>query len=67
MNNIRVGEYVRTKNQGIFRISHINPDIIINEFNRVCLTQNEKVAFGSLDEVNKLEHSFNIEDLLKER
>ena len=67
MEDIKVGQYVRTKNQGIFRISHINHDNVINEFSRVCVTQNGKVGFGSLDEVNKLAYSFDIEDLLRVR
>lgn len=62
---IEVGEYVRTKNQGIFIVSHINPDIVVNDFSRVCLCQNEKVAFGSIEEIEKLKHRKDIKDLLE--
>ena len=65
MENIKVGEYVRTKSQGIFRISHINPDNIINEFSKVCLTQNEKVGWGSIEAIKELKHSPNIIDLIE--
>lgn len=64
---IEVGEYVRTKNQGIFIISHINPDIVVNDFSRVCLCQNEKVAFGSIEEIEKLKHSKDIIKLIEAR
>ena len=62
---LKYGEYVRTKNQGIFIIIHINPDMVVNDFNRVCLGQNEKVAFGSIEEIKKLKHSKNIIDLIE--
>ena len=56
---------MRTSNQGIFRISHINKDNIINEFSRVCLTQNEKMAFGSIEEIKKMKRSFDIIALIE--
>lgn len=65
MEEIKVGDYVRTKNQGIFIISHISPDIIVNEFSRVCLCQNEEVAFRSIEEIKKLKHSKNPIDLIE--
>lgn len=65
MEEINVGEYVRSKYQGIFIISHINVDFDDGDYKKVCICQNEKVAFTSIDVIKQLKHSFNIIDLLE--
>ena len=63
---IEVGEYVRTPNQGIFYISHINIDFDDSNFNKVVMCQNEYVSFTNIDTVKTLKHSKNIIDLIQE-
>ncbi len=64
-NEIKVNEFVRS-NQGIFIISHINIKFDNNDYRKVCLCQNEKVAFTSIDNIKKLKHSPNLIDLICE-
>jgi len=61
---IEAGEFVRTP-KGIFIISHINISFKDSNFNKVCICQNEKVGFTSIDEIKKLKHSKNIIDLIE--
>lgn len=63
-NEIKVNEFVRS-NQGIFIISHINIKFDNNDYRKVCLCQNEKVAFTSIDNIKKLKHSSNLKDLIE--
>ena len=65
MEEIKVGEYVRTKNQGIFIISHINIDFDDSDFKKVCICQNKKVAFTNIDTIKELKHSPSIIDLIE--
>lgn len=65
MEEIEVGEYVRTPNNGIFIISHINLDFDDSSINKVMLCQNERVSFTSIDIIKKLKHSKNIIDLIE--
>ena len=62
---LEVGMYVRSKNQGIFVISHINTCMADNDYRKVCLCQNEKVAFTNIDTIKELKVSYNIKRLLQ--
>lgn len=61
---LEVGQFVRT-NRGIFIISHINIDFDDSDYRKVCLCQNEKVAFTSVHIINKFDFSDNILKLIK--
>ena len=62
---LEVGMYVRSKNQGIFIISHINTSFDDSDFKKVCLCQNEKVSFTNIDTIKELKSSHNIIDLIE--
>lgn len=64
---IEVGEYVRTPLQGIYIISHINLNFDDSDYKKVCLCQNAKVGFTSINETKKWKHSKNITDLIEVR
>lgn len=63
---INIGDYVRTPKQGIFIISHINKPFKDDDENKVCLCQNSKVAFASINTIKQLKHSKEIIDLIQE-
>lgn len=63
---IKVGEYVRTPLQGIYIISHINLNFDDSDYKKVCLCQNAKVGFTSINETKKWKHSKNIIDLIED-
>lgn len=62
---ISIGEYVRTPKQGIYIISHINKPFKDDDKNKVCLCQNSKVAFVSINTIKQLKHSKDIIDLVQ--
>ena len=62
---ISIGEYVRTPKQGIWIISHINKPFEDDDENKVCLCQNSKVAFVSINTIKQFKHSKNIIDLIQ--
>ena len=66
MEEIKVGDYVRTPKQGIFIISHINIPFEDDDKNKVCLCQNSKVVFISINIIKQLKHSKDIIDLIEE-
>lgn len=63
---IRTGLYVRTPIQGIFVISHINEIFDDNDFRKVCLCQNEEVAFTNVSSIKAIKHNYNIIKLIEE-
>ena len=63
---ISIGYYVRTPKQGICIISHINKPFKDDDKNKVCLCQNSKVAFVSINTIKQLKHSKEIIDLVEE-
>lgn len=63
---ISIGEYVRTPKEGIWIISHINKPFEDDDENKVCLCQNSKVAFVSINTIKQLKHSKELIDLIEE-
>jgi len=66
---IEVGEYVRTKNNGIKKIDHlaVNPNVTVNKY-RYFLGYDEDGdrCYGVLKTTDIVNHSFNIIDLIQE-
>jgi hypothetical protein len=57
---IKTNEYVRIPEQGIYIVSHINIDFDDNDYKKVCLCKNSKVAFTSIEAIKKCKHHRNI-------
>lgn len=63
---VGVGEYVRTKHDGIYKIFHINHAFEDNEYNKVCMCKNSIIGFTSIDEIKKMKHSKDLRKLIEE-
>lgn len=66
MEEIKEGEYVRTKTEGIGKIIHINTHFADENYKKVLLGNNKAVGFTSINDIKKLKHSPNIIDLIEE-
>lgn len=69
MEEIKVGEYVRTKKYGIKKIEHlaVNPNVTVNKYRYYLgLDKDGDRCYGVLKTTDIIKHSSNIIDLIQE-
>ena len=67
-NEIKVGEYVRTKNKGIQKIAYIRPNATVNKYAYFIGYDDDGDRLnGILKTTDILKHSFNLIDIIEER
>lgn len=70
MDDIKVGEYVRTKKYGIKKIEHlaVNPNITVNKYRYyIGLDKDGDRCYGVLKTTDIIKHSPNIIELIEVR
>ena len=65
MEEIKVGEYVRTRTQGIKRIDTINENRPVNRYGYEIGSEWDGKLYSTIKTTDILKHSFNIIDLIE--